>query len=156
MLYEANVSYVPLKKEIHHLENYIELEKIRYKSGFDIFFKQRGEITKTKIAPLLLLPFVENAFKHGFSESMVDAWISIDLEVKGNSLFLKVENSLPEENLNSFETEKGLGLKNVRRRLDLLYSENYELAFTKTDHIHSVNLAIHNLNIYENKLPVGR
>ncbi len=156
MLYETNVSTVPLVKETQHIQNYIELEKIRYKNGFDIFFKQRGDITKTNVAPLLLLPFVENAFKHGFSESMEDAWISIDLDVKENILFFKVENSFPVNNSEKPEIEKGLGLKNVRRRLDLLYLNNYELTLTKTDHLYSVHLAIPNLNNYENKLPVGR
>lgn len=153
MLYETNVSSVPLEKEIHHLQNYIELEKIRYKNNFDIFFKQRGDIHETNIAPLLLLPFVENAFKHGFSESMKDAWISIDMDATEDIFSFNVENSVPVNGENN-DVEKGLGLKNVTRRLDLLYPDNYQLTIDKKDHLFSINLSLPKQK-NENKVPVG-
>ncbi|HYF31254.1 MAG TPA: histidine kinase [Chitinophagaceae bacterium] len=143
MLYEANVPSAPLTKEIHHIENYIEIEKIRYKEGFDIFFKKRGDLENFSIAPLLLLPFVENAFKHGFSESMRNAWISIDLEVDNNMLTFTVENSCAVVN----DKPAGLGLKNVDRRLKLLYLDNYQLTIQNSDHHHLVHLNVPKLPV---------
>jgi len=141
ILYETNVPRVPLEKEIRHLHNYMELEKIRYKDNFDIFFKQRGDISKTSIAPLLLLPFVENAFKHGFSESMQNAWISIDVEVSDDTFSFSVENSLP-VNTKTSEIVTGLGLKNVMRRLDLLYPGSHELKIKNENNSYSVRLIL--------------
>jgi len=141
MLYETNVPEVSLKKECSHLMDYIELEKIRYKDGFDILFKQRGDINNTLIPPLLLLPFIENAFKHGFSESVENAWISIDLEEKDNSLYFRIENSTPFINLKK-ENIKGLGIPNTRRRLDLLYKTNYDLKIDADGNTYHVQLRI--------------
>ncbi|HYF29864.1 MAG TPA: histidine kinase [Chitinophagaceae bacterium] len=145
MLYDANTPKVPLEKEVHHIQNYIELEKIRYNDGYDIFFKQRGDFQNVSIAPLLLLPFVENAFKHGLSASVNGAWISIDLETRDNFISFKVENSRPPKTRNE---RPGLGLANVKRRLDLLYAHTHQLEVCQKDDLYSVSLTIPKLVLH--------
>jgi len=128
MLYESNVRKISLKKEIDVLVNYIELEKIRYGELLDIHFDVLGEIDDKQIAPLLLLPFVENSFKHGVSKKLSNKWTSIHLSVEDSALILKVENS--KEKYTSVDPggySEGIGLKNVRRRLDLLYPQKHQL-----------------------------
>jgi len=128
MLYESNVRTIPLKKEIDVVYNFIELEKIRYGNLLDIQFDVSGEIEGKKIAPLLLLPFVENSFKHGVSKKLSNKWVRIGLISEDSFLRLKVENS-KEKNTNdeSAGYSEGIGLKNVKRRLDLLYPQKHQL-----------------------------
>jgi len=129
MLYDANASQVPLEKEIQYIKNYIALEKIRYGKRVEINFDIRGEVTGKNIAPMLILPFVENTFKHGVSQEMESVWISIDLQVSEDEMVLKVENSKSPEStlLSQKDYAKGIGLTNVKRRLELLYKNHYEL-----------------------------
>src|ERR1700748_224058 len=88
MLYDAGTDKVLLTDEISHLENYIGIEQLRFSGRMDLSFQHSGDITGKMIAPLLLLPLIENAFKHGLTEAT--GWITIDLKVTGNHLFLKV------------------------------------------------------------------
>lgn len=129
MLYECNADLVPLKKEIKLVEDYISLEKIRYGSRLEVSFDIRGDVEDCLIAPMMVLPFVENSFKHGVSGELDQSWISIDLTVKKESLTLKVENSKSKngEHDDQFNYKQGIGLKNVKRRLELLYADSYDL-----------------------------
>ena len=129
MLYECTADEVPIEKEIKLLKDYIALEKIRYGKRLNIAFNVLGQSAGKSVAPLMLLPFVENSFKHGVSEEMHEAWVSIDLELKDESLTLKVENSKSkdEEKEDQFNYKQGIGLKNVQRRLELLYPEKHML-----------------------------
>lgn len=129
MLYECNAELVPLKKEIKLVEDYIALEKMRYGNRLEVTFDIRGEIEQTMIAPMMILPFVENSFKHGVSGELNESWVSIDLSVKEENLTLKVENSRSksEGHEDHFKYKEGIGLKNVKRRLDLIYKENFDL-----------------------------
>ena len=129
MLYECNADWVPLKKEIKLVEDYLALERIRYGKRLEVSFDVRGEIEDTMIAPMLILPFVENSFKHGVSEELDQSWVSIDLTIKEESLTLKVENSKSKngESTDRFDYKQGIGLKNVKRRLELLYENRHEL-----------------------------
>lgn len=127
MLYGASAHKVLLKDEIKYLENYISIEQMRFAERLELSFQYSGDIEGKLIAPLLLLPFIENAFKHGIEDN--SGWVTINLKVAGNRLFLKVENScvaVPKYKSN------GLGLSNVRRRLELTYPGNYELTINKT------------------------
>jgi len=128
MLYECNASTVPLEKEIRQMQHLINLEKLRYGERLEIAFTASGDLADKYVPPLLMLPFVENAFKHGVSKEVDDIWISIDLKVKANELVLQVENTKDREATQQEDYTKGIGLKNVRRRLDLIYGEAYELA----------------------------
>lgn len=129
MLYECSADKVSLEKEVKLVEDYIALEKIRYGDRLSVSFNSSSEINGVKIAPLMILPFVENAFKHGVSEELDDSWISIDLSKKEESLTLKVENSksIQVEQDDRFEYKQGIGLKNVKRRLEILYPGAYTL-----------------------------
>lgn len=129
MLYDCTADTVPLDKEVRLVEDYIALEKIRYGDRLNVNFNLFGEINGRAIAPLMILPFIENAFKHGVSEELDDSWISIDLTLKPENLTLKVENSksIQEVTEDRFEYKQGIGLTNVKRRLEILYPEQYQL-----------------------------
>lgn len=92
MLYDANAAVVPLEKELDYIKNYIALERIRYGERVDVSFIQSGSVAGKQIAPMILLPFVENAFKHGVSTETKNAWVRIDVKVTDEQLVLLVEN----------------------------------------------------------------
>lgn len=122
MLYECNADTVMLTRDVEILESYVALEKIRYEQRLDLSFSMNGEISDQKIAPLLVLPLLENAFKHGASEDMDMPWININLQVKDNLFKFKIANSKPEQQPTDAKKHFGkIGLGNVRKRLELLY-----------------------------------
>jgi LytS/YehU family sensor histidine kinase len=145
MLYECNTPRVPLMKEISMLHSYIELEKLRYGAHLDISVSIRGDLEHKQIAPLLLLPFIENSFKHGASELLDQAWISLDISVKENSLRFKLINSKPADSL-PFDKQNnhsaGIGLSNVKKRLALIYPGLHELKTTTEEDTFIVNLSL--------------
>lgn len=138
MLYEANDEHVLLSAEIKHLEDYIAIEQMRFADRLDLSFQYSGDLEGKIIAPLLLLPFVENAFKHGIEDN--SGWITISLKVTGRQLFLKVENSYQ---LLTRVKDKGLGLANVKRRLELIYPKQYELNVRQNHETYEVELKLH-------------
>lgn len=125
MLYEGNLTKVPLRKEIAYLHHYLALERIRYDEGLQLSFTVNGPVEQVTIAPLLLLPFVENAFKHGLSQQLSDAWLQIQLTVTAGELIFKVENSKPHKPDETPAT--GIGLPNVAKRLELIYPGRHRL-----------------------------
>ncbi|NJO01699.1 MAG: histidine kinase, partial [Bacteroidia bacterium] len=129
MLYQTNARLVTLKQEITYLKNYISLEKIRYGERVDIGFHVSGDLHAHRIAPLLLLPFIENSFKHGVSSELDKAWVSIDLTLRDNTLIYKVENSRSNQPVKHSRRDyaEGIGLDNLKRRLALIYKEGYDL-----------------------------
>ncbi|KQS33201.1 sensor histidine kinase [Dyadobacter sp. Leaf189] len=143
MLYEANTDIVELERDIRIVESYIELEKIRYEERLDINFSINGLSPGFKIAPLLLLPLVENAFKHGASEQVGQAWINIDLRIKNNNLKFKIANSKPETTVKEVRKHHvSIGLANVRKRLDILYPSAHQLRILEEDDVFAVILEI--------------
>jgi LytS/YehU family sensor histidine kinase len=127
MIYESEAEKVDLQKEINQLKNYVELEKIRFASRLELSFNVSGDIADKKIAPVLLMPFLENGFKHASNTMYEKTWITIDLIVNENSLFFTVENSVFNNGKTQIQNSySGIGLENVKRRLSLLY-ENYTL-----------------------------
>tara|TARA_R110000868_G_scaffold408293_4_gene690969 strand:+ start:2947 stop:3945 length:999 start_codon:yes stop_codon:yes gene_type:complete len=143
MLYECNSRTVPLSKELKLIENYIALEKIRYDDRLTVSCETYGDVSQSQIPPMLLLPFVENAFKHGTSDSIDKVWVEINVVIRNQTLSLSVKNSNGHESGNEeFEYQKGIGLKNVKRRLDLLYNGFYELNIKEIDNTYSVSLEI--------------
>ncbi|WP_133259600.1 sensor histidine kinase [Pseudochryseolinea flava] len=126
MLYECTSDEVSLSKEIKFIQNYIDVEKMRYGDKLDIELRITGEVSDRKIAPLILLPFVENCFKHGASETLQQSWVKVSIDGQPHVLIIKVENSKSPEN--GITTRKeGIGIQNVKRRLDLLYPEKHTL-----------------------------
>jgi LytS/YehU family sensor histidine kinase len=124
MLYESNSPNVPIQKEIQCIEEYIELEKLRYPGNLSVALNIQDEIKELSIIPLSLFPFVENSFKHGASEAIRLAWINIDLSVFKNEFIFKIENSKVE---GLRPRSGGIGLTNVKRRLELLYGAEHKL-----------------------------
>ncbi len=128
MLYECNVPRVPLEKEINLLRDYLELEKMRYQSELKVDFDVQGRVNGKMIAPLLLIPFIENGFKHGLSKQIENPWINIHLEVEDYKLTFLVENNKPlVDKKDESGYSEGIGLKNVKRRLNLIYGDDYNL-----------------------------
>jgi len=143
MLYECNAPRVSLEKELSLLQDYMALEKIRYRNELKVDFDVQGRVNGKMIAPLLLIPFVENGFKHGLSKQIKNPWINISVDVEDYLLNFKVENNKP-ENDSSDETgyTEGIGLKNVRRRLDLIYGDQYELTVKNEKVVFGVELKV--------------
>lgn len=142
MIYESNVALIPLKKEIFLLQQYIELEQLRYGRRLDVSFSVKGDIENKQIAPLLLLPLVENAFKHGTSRQLEQCWISFDLEVQGNEMRCKLLNSRDAEDSGQGAAPGGLGLQNVKKRLDYLYHGKHRLEIIEEEEVFIVNLGL--------------
>jgi sensor histidine kinase YesM len=142
ILYRCDEKLVLIGEELAILKNYIEIEKVRYSGKFTlkaIFPEQTGGL---KIAPLLLLPFVENAFKHGVSHSTGVAFVNIKIKIVGTNFFFKFKNSKNPAMTANAEHNKGVGLKNVRKRLHLIYPEKHLLKINETEETFSVNLTL--------------
>jgi two-component system LytT family sensor kinase len=127
-LYESNENQIPLAKEIAYLENFIELEKLRQNQGLVVTFNvPENYPASLGIAPFILMTFVENAFKHVSKHKDAGNWIIIQLNVADNQLYIDIANSTSEEKNTDVLKYGGIGLKNVQRRLDLVYPGQYEL-----------------------------
>ena len=142
MIYESNSQKIPLAREVDLLQDYIALEKLRYGERLDLSITITGEISRYQIAPLLMLPFLENAFKHGTSKQIDQCWISFDLSLEDSLLNFKLINSIDPVNTGNLTQPGGLGLENVRRRLDLLYPGKYVLETHKMEEVFVVHLEL--------------
>lgn len=126
MLYDSNRVWILLSKEITYIRNYLEIEKIRYGSRLDVSYQTYGNLEYLYVPPLILLPFVENSFKHGLSQQTEYCWLRIEVHYQTPWLLMKVENSKP-HNLLDVKKTGGLGILNVRKRLEILMGEDYDL-----------------------------
>ena len=126
MLHESNHQFVSVRKEMNCVRDYIELEKIRYAGNLSISINQEPRAEYMGIVPLVIFPFVENSFKHGVSETIDTAWINVDCSIYKDDFVFKIENA---RNMAPPDLAKagGLGLNNVRRRLELIYGEDHSL-----------------------------
>jgi two-component system, LytTR family, sensor kinase len=140
MLYEAVNEKVELIKEVEHIANIIELQKLRFKEKDFVSFSIDGSINNIQIAPMLFLPFIENAFKHG-STNQAKA-IKINLEVSPNKIHFTCENKIKELNETEINQPGGIGIKNIKRRLHLLYPELHELHIFEENNNYLVDLKI--------------
>ncbi|GGI57481.1 sensor histidine kinase [Winogradskyella haliclonae] len=144
-LYDTKETYVSLEKEIQYLENYMSLEKIRLEDSTEIHFIKSGDTASKKIAPMLFIVFIENAFKHlGVSKDKKSS-VSVLIESLNNQLIFKSRNSIDAVgvNHNSMETtNNGIGLKNAKKRLALLYPDKHQLIITKNDNSYDVSLTL--------------
>lgn len=122
MLYETKSEKIRISDELRILDDYIELEKLRYNDRLTLSFFRETDNENEPIAPLLLIPFVENAFKHGASESRFESFINLEMTLQNGILEFNIENS-KEENGKKVNDEN-IGLTNVRRQLELLYQEH--------------------------------
>lgn len=142
-LYECNADVIPIEKEISYLENYIQLEKLRKGEMVNTNFTVSASTGKFSIAPLLLIPFVENAFKYVSSCPGKNNFVMVDLNYQDNIFELSVENSMDEDAMMPKEKAwGGIGLENVRRRLQLIYDGCHALDISTKDDVFSVLLTI--------------
>lgn len=139
ILYECQSEYIPISQEIEIIQAYIELEKLRYDDSLQVHFHQEIDDMQHAIAPLILLPFVENAFKHGAGENRFGTQINIKLQVAKGNLAFSITNSIDQE---LKEVNEGVGLENVKRQLDLIYGENYNLELGSSETEFQVRLNI--------------
>lgn len=142
VLTEANKDLVLLEKEISYLDSYIELQRIRYGNSLLLNYSVTGNISGKKIAPLILIPFVENAFKHGVNAEE-DSAINIALTINDNTLNLRVTNNKVQVQLDE-EDKTGVGIENVKNRLQFLYPGSYTLmiADNETNFIADLKLTL--------------
>ncbi len=140
MINESSNEKVPMRKEIEHIRNYLELEKIRYSDAGYIDFRISGNYQTTDIPPLIFMPFIENAFKHGNKLSKSPG-IEIGIEVSGEEINFRTKNYIKDKS-EMQSRNSGFGLTNIRRRLDLIFENRYKLDITNSDKIFSVNLKI--------------
>jgi hypothetical protein len=148
IIYDTDKDKVPLDKEIDYLKNYIELEKLRLQQNVSVHFEIEGNTSDKLIEPLLLLPFIENAFKHGVHQTE-PCDIIIRIILNGN-LTLYVENPLQVYNGKENKNSQGFGWQNAERRLQLLYGKNYKLETNVSNDIFKVVLT---LNLKINEMP---
>ena len=137
MLYETDNKSVLLEKEINYIQNYIELQKLRLNNIENITINIHGETKNKHIEPLLLISFIENAFKYG-TDYKGAAYVKIKITIKGNDLDFWVENKI--ENHKKDPENSGIGLTNIESRLKQLYPNAHLLTITETDSIYSVHL----------------
>jgi hypothetical protein len=140
MLYECSEKEVPLDNEIAALKRYVELEKLRYGNRLDISFSYSGQKIDLLIAPLLLIPFVENSFKHGLSEQLDQCWINLHMHSENGVFTFNLSNSCSKEKAPAIVG--GIGLQNIQKRLRLIYGEHYDLKITQQDEMYAVKLTM--------------
>ena len=141
MIHECEEKLVPLEKELKLIEDYMGLEKVRYGKRLDMQVEIHGDFENRFIAPLLMIPFIENSFKHGTSQMLQHPWIKLEITTVDNQLFLKLSNSKPAL-VHATNQNMGIGLLNVKKRLQLLYAGKHQLDISSTEDMFTVNMQI--------------
>lgn len=142
ILYRCNEKTVLLSEEIHNLKNYIEIEKIRYSDKLKLEVSFPDNTNNFNIAPLIILPFVENAFKHGVSKYPGMASVKIKTTLAENNLIFNIKNTKNPIIEKEENDSKGIGLNNVKKRLNLMYPGKYILSINNESETFSVNLTL--------------
>lgn len=147
ILYQVDKPKVSLKEEVLHIKEYIDLEKIRFQDTLKVSYTADDISDEKQIAPMLLIPFVENAFKHG---SLINGYLKVDIQIIliENQLRFSIKNTVLKDDLK--ESKIGIGLENIKKRLNLLYKNNYQLLVENQDGWYQVQLIISNLNRINN------
>ncbi len=140
MIYDSNHTQVLLSKEIEYMQNYISLERLRLNNQIPIKFEVIGNPDNLRIAPLVLITFLENAFKHGVSGNNAKAWVNVTIQLEGKQLIYTVENSKPDSA--NLHEKSGIGLQNVKRRLDLSYPKQYNLNIEDKKDVYFVQVTL--------------
>jgi LytS/YehU family sensor histidine kinase len=144
VLNDSNTNFVPLEKEISYISNYIELQRMRLTSNVKLSYTCEGNVFDKKIAPLVLIPFIENAFKHGVN-SEENSDIDIRITCSDTKLILMVKNNCVRANNNDLN-KSGLGIENTKQRLQLLYPQQHHLDISEVNNTFIVTLS---LNIHD-------
>lgn len=146
LLYQIDKPFVLLTDEINHINDYLALESLRFNNTLNLQFNTQNINDDTTIAPMLFLPFIENSFKHGVIKNG-RLTIKIDMHCKANLISFHIENTSSNDN----ESEPGIGLENIKKRLDLLYKNNYNLSISNTNGLFIVHLNLNTQTLYANQ-----
>ena len=141
MINECDEKLVSLEKELKLIQDYMGLEKVRYGKRLDMQVEIHGDFENKLIAPLLMIPFVENSFKHGTSQMLQHPWIKLEITTVNDQLFFRLSNSKPSLS-HANKQNKGIGLTNVQKRLHLVYPGKHQLDISETDDRFTVNMQI--------------
>lgn len=142
IIYDSDAEFIPLNKEIEMIRNYIELQNLRTIEKEKISIEVLGNTDKGKIAPLIFLPFVENSFKHGLKSGAQNAYVKIKIEVSGKVLNFEIENSKGRHSEINDTRYKGIGIENVRKRLELIYPGFHQLKISDGEKVFRVFLQL--------------
>ena len=142
VLESSNNKMVELNQEINFLQNYLSFERLRLSANNDVKLNIACKTDGKMIAPMLLIPFIENSFKHGVSTSTSSNYVFMDLKIEGNELFFSIENNKQENDKTNEQPSSKSGLKNVKRRLELLYPDRHKLEIEENEKTYKVNLKI--------------
>ena len=142
IIYDSDVEYILLPKEIEMIRNYIELQNLRTPENEKIELEVTGEVEGKKVAPLIFLPFLENSFKHGLKSGAENPFVKIKIEVFENNLVFEIENSKGKASEINDSKYKGIGIENVKKRLGLIYPNQHLLNISETENTFKVILQI--------------
>ena len=137
-IYEGEKEVVTLKAEVDYLRNYIELHEMRYHKPIDVKFEAEIE-ENYKVMPLLFIILLENAFKHGIENLNKDAYVHVSINSKNNKVFFEIENNF---DTTLAKEDNGIGLKNLKRRLELVYPKKHTLSFSKAENVYKAKLIL--------------
>ena len=142
MTYEGNKDWVPIEKEIDYLRDYIDLQKLKEEHNGNIKINYEIAAKGIMIPPMLLIPFIENSFKHSKIEDKEEGWINLEMHADKHKLHFRLANSKP---VKSFSKDHvgGIGLKNVTRRLELIYGKKYDMEIINEANSFTVDLSIY-------------
>jgi sensor histidine kinase YesM len=142
MIYDSDVTEISLARELEHIENYLEVARLKFdkRENVDIVLRKEGEFPNHKIAPLLLVPFVENAFKHGIG-SKGDGYIHMNVSMSDEVLNYWIENPILKKE-EAWKKHSGIGLDNVKKRLQMLYPGQHQLEISDSEGKFKVQLAV--------------
>jgi len=140
MLYDCKTEKVKLTAEINYLHNFIALQQLKKEGELNIEFLTKGDFSKIQITPMLFIPFFENAFKHGNLEDLQNGWLKSEMKVENESLFFSIKNTMLKEKQKN--KKGGVGLENVRARLDLIYPNRHNLEIGKKEDVFEVQIKI--------------
>lgn len=137
-IYEGEKEMVSLKAEVEYLKNYIELHKMRYHKPIDVKFESEIE-DDYKVMPLLFIILLENAFKHGIENLSKEAYVHICINSKNNKVIFEIENNF---DTTLTKEENGIGLNNLKRRLELVYPKKHSLSFSIKQNVYRAQLTL--------------
>lgn len=141
VLYDCTANKVSLKQEVEYLQNFVDMMQLKDEGTMNIEFKLGKYNESAQVAPLLFIPLVENAFKHGGLEDLENGWLKISLDTIADIVQFEVINSIPIEK-QAKDAQAGIGLENVKKQLNLLYPKKHELTIVESETKHAVSLKL--------------
>ena len=143
VLYESRENFIPVKNELNFLTNYIELQKIRLNNQIDIQYSVEGDIPEMKVIPLIFEPFIDNAFKHGLRNPAPSPYLYVTIRFQANTMRFTIANNFDNTQSTKSNKDSGIGLKNIERRLEFLYSPGeYKYEIIRTDNTFKIFLEV--------------